>query len=83
MVKNLFVLEDYKELNKDITFNTDEEYMNHWNEIGLHQMRLCNKKQLIVNNEFGNEIVLYICYYYYLFVNNLLFDNKITTYKGM
>ena len=46
-------------------------------------MRLCNKKQLEVINEFSNELLLYIPYYYYLYNNNLLFDNKIITYKGM
>ena len=46
-------------------------------------MRLCNKQQLEVINEFSNELLLYIPYYYYLYSNNLLFDNKIITYNGM
>jgi hypothetical protein len=46
-------------------------------------MRLCNKAQLNVVSEFGDEIVLYTSYYYYLVKNGLFFNNKITTYKGM
>jgi hypothetical protein len=79
-----FIWSDYIELNKDLTnIKTKEDAENHWNTIGIKQMRLCNKLQLNVVNEFGNEIACYIPYYYYLYSNNLLFDNKITTYKGM
>lgn len=46
-------------------------------------MRLCNIAQLNVCNEFGAELINYIPYYYYLYLNGLLFDNKITTYVGM
>jgi hypothetical protein len=81
---NYFIWSDYIELNKDLTnIKTKKDAEKHWNTIGMKQMRLCNKLQLNVINEFGNEIVLYIPYYYYLYSNNLLFDNKITTYKVM
>lgn len=80
----LFNWRDYLELNKDLSkLTTEEDAKNHWNNIGCKQMRLCNKMQLEVYNEFGNELILYIPYYHYLHVNNLLFDNKITTYIGM
>ena len=83
-LKNLFNWSHYIELNKDLHHLTNEnDAIEHWKNIGYHQMRLCNKLQLNVINEFGNEIILYISYYYYLYINNLLFDNKITTYKGM
>jgi hypothetical protein len=81
--KNLFILEDYKQLNKDLGFTNDSEYLDHYNNIGKLEMRLCNKNQLNVINEFGNEMILYISYFHYLYLNNLLFDNKITTYVGM
>lgn len=82
--QNLFNWQDYLELNKDLRqLTTEEDAKNHWNNIGYKQMRLCNKIQLNVVNEFGNELILYIPYYYYLHINNLLFDNKITTYSGM
>jgi len=80
---NLFRLEDYKTLNKDLKFNSDNEYINHFNNIGKKQLRLCNHGQLEVVNEFGNEIILYIPYYYYLFKKDLLFNNIITTYEYM
>ena len=82
--KELFNYNDYIELNKDLThLKNNEDILNHWNNIGIKQMRLCNKKQLEIINEFGNETILYLPYYYYLYKNNLLFDNKIITYKGM
>jgi len=83
--KDLFNWKDYIDLNPDIKkyVKTKDEAINHWKNIGLKEMRLCNKKQLEVINEFGNELVLYIPYYYYLYKKGLLFDNKITTYKGM
>ena len=83
-MNNLFNWNDYLELNKDLTsLKTKEEAENHWCNVGNKRMRLCNKKQLEVINEFGNEIIIYLPYYYYLYCNNLLFDNKIITYKGM
>ena len=82
--KNLFNYKDYLELNKDlIDLNNKEDAEKHWIDIGLNQMRLCNKNQLEITNEFGCEVILYIPYYYYLYKNKLLFDNKIKTYKGM
>lgn len=81
--KNLFNIDDYKKLNKDLIFEDESEYIDHYINIGYKQKRLCNKRQLEVINEFGNEVILYIPYYYYLFRNNLLFNNKITTYEGM
>jgi hypothetical protein len=82
--ENLFNWEHYLELNKDlVSLTSKKDAENHWNCIGYKQMRLCNKIQLEVSNEFGNELIIYIPYYYYLHINNLLFDNKITTYKGM
>lgn len=81
---NYFIWSDYLELNNDLKYiKTQKESEKHWKNIGIKQMRLCNKLQLNVINEFGNELVCYIPYYYYLYSNNLLFDNKITTYKGM
>ena len=83
-INNLFNWKDYVELNPDINNceNDDKietnEAEQHWKNIGSNQMRLCNNKQLEVVNEFGNEIILYVPYYYYLHENN-----KITTYKGM
>ncbi|AYV76704.1 MAG: hypothetical protein Terrestrivirus12_7 [Terrestrivirus sp.] len=87
-INSLFNWKDYVKLNPDINYcknddNISEEAEEHWKNIGSIKMRLCNKKQLEVVNEFGNEIVLYIPYYYYLHKNGLLFDNKIITYKGM
>ena len=82
--KHLFNWKDYLELNKDLGhLTTEEEAVNHWNECGYSKMRLCNKSQLEVVNEFGNELILYIPYYYYLHKNNLLFDHKITTFRHM
>jgi hypothetical protein len=82
--KNLFNWQDYLELNKDLhNLSSEEEANRHWNDIGYKQMRLCNKIQLDIMNEFSSELVLYTTYYYYLYKNNLLFDNKITSYKGM
>jgi hypothetical protein len=84
MLESIFNWHDYLELNIDLKhLQTEEEAFNHWKEVGLEQMRLCNKKQLNVCNEFGNEIICYIPYYYYLIKNNLFFENKITTYQGM
>lgn len=82
-MESVFQLKDYKLLNNDLSFQTDDEYLNHWKEIGIKQCRLCNRRLLSVMNEFGIEILFYIGYYYYLFTNNLLFDNKILTFKGM
>jgi hypothetical protein len=79
----LFNVNDYKYLNKDLNFNTDDEYINHYKDIGFEQMRLINKYQLIVNVEFGFEITTYIPYYLYLFSSGLLFDNIISTFDGM
>ncbi len=80
---NYFNCADYKELNKDLYFDNDNEYLNHWETFGIKQMRLCNKKQLDIFDEFGIEVFFYTGYYYYLFINGLLFDNKIITYIGM
>ncbi len=82
MIK-IFNLEDYIMLNKDLDFKTNTEYIEHWEKIGYKQKRLCNKELLYVNNEFGIEILFNVGYYYYLYKNNLLFDNKISTYIGM
>lgn len=80
----LFNWQDYIELNKDLhNISSQEDAINHWTNTGYAQMRLCNKRQLHVVNEFGCEIILYISYYYYLHTHNLLFNNKIITYKGM
>ncbi len=82
--QKIFNYQDYLELNKDLSnIKNKIEAEEHWNIIGSKQLRLCNKKQLEVINEFSNELILYIPYYYYLYCNNLLFDNKIITYKGM
>jgi hypothetical protein len=79
----LFSLEDYKYLNKDLYFETDKEYITHYRNNGSKQMRLINKEQLVINIEFGFEVTTYIPYYFYLFYNNLLFDNIIHTFNGM
>ena len=85
MSKNFsgYKYQDYIELNTDLAHLNEEDALTHWNTQGLHAMRLCNKEQLTVVCEFGAEILLYACYYYYLYRNGLLFDNKITTYRGM
>jgi len=81
---SIYLWQDYIVLNKDLVdIITEEEADHHWNTEGSVQMRLCNRSQLEVTNEFGNEVICYIPYYYYLHSKNLLFDNKITTYKGM
>jgi hypothetical protein len=79
----LFNVDDYRNINKDLHFNTDDEYIKHYRDIGFTQMRLINKEQLIINIEFGFEVTTYIPYYFYLFSNNLLFDNIIHTFDGM
>ena len=78
-----YCYKDYITLNPDLAHLSENEAMQHWNKSGRDAMRLCNKAQLTVTCEFGAEIILYACYYYYLFKNGLLFNNKITTYKGM
>lgn len=80
-----FKLDDYKELNKDLhnICKTNHEYIEHYQKKGKDEGRLINKEQLKVCNEFGNEIILFIPYYYYLYTNNLLFDNVIESYVGM
>lgn len=83
VIKDLFNLQDYKLLNPDLKFIDDNEYIEHYKNKGKEEMRLCNRQTLEVKNEYGNENILYIPYYYYLYNNNLLFDNKIITYKGM
>lgn len=81
---SIYCWQDYISLNTDLVYiTTEEEADNHWNTEGSFQIRLCNRSQLEVTNEFGCEVICFIPYYYYLHVNNLLFDNKITTYKGM
>jgi hypothetical protein len=86
-INKFFKLDDYKELNKDIIQNkfckSNSDYINHYKNKGKNEGRLINKEQLKVCNEFGNEIILYIPYYYYLYTNGLLFDNVIESYKGM
>jgi hypothetical protein len=81
----LFNWRDYLSLNKDLTatLKTQAEAEKHWADIGCEQKRLCNRKQLEVVNEFGNEIICYIPYFHYLFTAGLLFDNKVITYHGM
>ena len=79
-----FMWKEYIRLNPDLAHiknRLDAEI--HWINTGRSQMRLYHKDQLNVRCEFGAEVVLYGCYYYYLYTKNLLFDNKITTYKGM
>lgn len=79
-----FLVTDYRALNKDFTpEQSDAELIQHWYEIGCHQGRLCNAQQLVMDNEFGCELALYIPYYYYLWCAGLWFDNVVTTYKGM
>jgi hypothetical protein len=81
---DFFNWQDYIEMNDDLKhLNSEKEAVEHWNKIGIEQMRLCNKKQLDVICEFGREINVFIPFYYYLYKNNLLFNNKIYTYKGM
>ena len=83
LMKTIFKLDDYKKFNKDLQFETDEEYIEHWLNIGYKQRRLCHIRLLYASNEFGIEILFHVGYYYYLFQNNLLFDNQISTYTGM
>jgi hypothetical protein len=84
-INKLFNLDDYKVLNKDLKqiCKTNEEYITHYKTKGVFEGRLINKEQLKIVNEFGNECVLYIPYFYYLYKNGLLFDNVIETYQGM
>jgi len=84
-INKVFNLDDYKVLNKDLTgvCETNEDYLNHYKTKGVKEGRLINKEQLKVNNEFGNECVLYIPYFYNLYKSGLLFDNVIETYQGM
>jgi hypothetical protein len=76
---------DYRALNPDIPPLPDTTYLEeHYQLVGKAQGRLVNRYQLVVTNEFGNELVLYLPYYYFLYINNLWSDtNKIYTYKGM
>ena len=83
MEKHVFIVTDYRSLNPDLTFNTEQEYLQHWEAVGRYEARLCNKNQLIVMNEFGCEVVLYIPYYFYLFTHHLWFGNKVRVCKGM
>ena len=50
---NFFNWQDYIEMNDDLKYiNTEKEAKEHWNEIGIKQMRLFNKNQLNVIFEF-------------------------------
>jgi hypothetical protein len=80
---NQFEPDIYKKLNPDLKDLEKNELIIHWQTKGIYEKRLYSEKQLIVSNEFGNEVIFYIPYFYYLYKNNLLFDNKITTYNGM
>lgn len=83
-VSSLFRWTDYVALNKDLPRGTTEaEAVAHWETVGSRQFRLCNRAQLVVVSEYGGELILWICYYYYLFKAGLFFDNVVTTYKGM
>lgn len=84
-INKIFNLEDYIFLNKDLKAFciTNEDYIKHYKTKGVIEGRLIHKDQLKVCNEFGNECILYIPYFYYLYKNGLLFDNIIETYQGM
>jgi hypothetical protein len=83
-IPSLFCWTDYVALNKDLPPTmTEAEAAAHWSEKGSAQVRLCNRKQLVVVSEYGPELILWASYYYYLFKTGLLFDNVIKTYKGM
>ena len=77
---NLFRYKDYIALNK-LQEIGENEAKEDWVKTG--SIKLCNIAQLDVINEFGNEMVLYIPYYFYLHQNGLLHDNKIKTFRGM
>jgi len=80
----LFCWTDYVALNKDLSpAMTEAEAVAHWRAVGAAQHRLCNRKQLVVVSEYGPELLLWVCYYYYLFQKGLFFDNVVTTYNGM
>ena len=80
----LFCWSDYVALNKDLSPSMREcDAVAHWEAIGSPQFRLCNRKQLVVISEYGPELLLWVCYYHYLLKAGLLFDNIVTTYKGM
>ena len=83
VIPSIYEYEDYIFLNPDLSKLNRLEAAKHWENSGYASMRLCNKNQLIVVSEFGAEIILYACYYYYLYKSGLLFNNTITTYKGM
>lgn len=83
-VPSLFCWTDYVALNKDLPRGTTEaEAVAHWGAVGSSQFRLCNRRQLVVVSEYGPELILWVCYYYYLHKAGLFFDNVVTTYKGM
>ena len=75
----------YRQLNPDLKEIVKDELTArlHWLGKGYQQGRLYHPKQLVVTAEFGQELLCYTCYYYYLYKQKLLFDNKITTYRGM
>lgn len=73
----------YRTLNPDLQALNDSQLRDHWLKTGYQQARLYHPKQLKVVAEFGQELLCYTCYYYYLHKKGLLFDNQIHTYQGM
>jgi len=74
----------YVDLNHDLSaVHDDAAARTHWLEHGFGQRRLYALHQLYVEDEFGNEVVLYIPYYCYLRDAGLLFGHRIHTYRGM
>lgn len=75
----------YAVLNPDLSLDPNDKTAatNHYMQQGIHENRLCNTDQLVVNTEFGFEITTYIPYFLYLYQRGLLFDHVIHTYAGM
>jgi hypothetical protein len=55
----------------------------HWAKYGYSEGRLYHPEQLVVTAEFGFELLVYACYFYWLHRRGLLFQHTITTYPGM
>ena len=80
---DMFYAKDYVELNGLNAALTPSEAIAHYEREGRALMRLVNRRQLYVNQEFGYEVNHYLPYYKYLFEQGLLRDNVVHTFAGM
>ena len=78
-----WVASNYLKLNPDVQPRTEEGAKQHWLTKGKVGGRLYHPDQLVVTAEFGFELLIYTCYFYWLQKKGLLFNNVITTYPGM